>query len=953
MEPTREPDAAGGPAGPFVVGVGASAGGLEALGELIGALTLDGLALVVVQHLSPQHQSALAELLGRSTTAPISTAADGLRVEAGHVYVIAPNTELALEGGVLRVRAPPSPGLRFSIDTFFRSLARDRGAHCAAVVLSGTGTDGTLGLEAVKAAGGLTLVQEPKSARFDGMPQSALASGEVDVCLPPRELARELMRLSAEPRTDVSLPSGEGGGAEVLAKLSALMRSGNAIDLTAYKSTTLERRIERRMLLTHLSTLDDYVRFAAANPQELRALERDLMIRVTRFFRDQTPFEALQRLVLSRLVQRATPTAPLRIWVPACSTGEEAYSIAILATEAFEKAGLETHVQLFATDVDLESVTFARRGIYPHDIAADVSPERLERFFVKRDTEYQVTREVRERIIFSAHNALRDAPLSRLDLISCRNLLIYLRPPVQQALLARLHFALNPVGYLMLGNSESVGDAERLFALVDAEHKLYAKKHAGLAAVPPVARTRSQPAPSAIPPLRPVSLQALADRRVLELYGPPGVVVSASLDIVQYRGRVGAWLDPKPGTATLNLLRLVRAELYVELKRLLDRALAERQRITATAAVERDGQRTEVELDVVPLETVADDPPSLLVLFNERPPPATAPAVSLPPDAASAERLAHVERELARTQQFLQETLAEKDVAADELTTANELLQSANEELQSINEELETSKEEVQSTNEELVTVNDELQTRMTELVSSNDDLHNLLTGIEQAVVIVSLDLKIRRLTDAASRLLDVGREPMTVARLGAFLGDRALEQHLTAVMSTLQPHEAELLCANQRWYAVRIRPYLSLDRTVHGAIVGLADIDIKKRAADVTRDLSAYASRFLGAIDQPLMILDGKLTVLWANDDFFSTFQLTGDETLGQPLAGIAGGQLATPALVGALRSCLASGEPVKELSVTFRSEEPTERSLRIGASRLPLGLEGEFVLVAVRRHR
>ncbi|HXV62322.1 MAG TPA: chemotaxis protein CheB [Vicinamibacteria bacterium] len=964
--PARDGDDSGAgstePPGFFIVGVGASAGGLEALGDLFASIHFDGMAFVIVQHLAPHHESLLAELLSRSSKISVTTAADEVRVEPNHAYVIPPNTDLGIMHGVVHlIEARSGHGPRQPIDFFFRSLAEDQGSSSIGIILSGTGTDGTLGLKAIKAAGGLTFVQEPSSAKYDGMPRSALASGHADYCLAPREIAEELTRISRHPALALlpKPPTPAPAVQEQLGKLFFLVRSEFGNDLTSYKLSTLERRIERRMTMHKIATLRDYLKFVQSSPQELAALYKDMLITVTNFFRDHEPFEALKDRVFPRLIEERGPNAPIRVWVPACATGEEAYSIAICLLEFLEKKGSDPRVQIFGTDIDVDSIQHARRGVYPQNIALDVSADRLNRFFVKKDNDYQVSRRVRDTVVFSNQNILKDAPFSRLDLVSCRNLLIYLQPSAQRKVLRTLHYSLNPIGFLLLGTSESVGDSPDLFSLVDRRTKLYARKPFassgaldiafGMPATPDVA----QPA-AATRPI--VNLQTLSDRKVLELYGPPGVIVNEHLEILHFRGHTGAYLDPMPGAASFNVLRLARPELHMELKRAINRGLSEQVRVTTEVTFHHDGKASAVALDVVPIQEPETKTRCLLVMFHELTPPKEVPVVAVDGDVAPslaplAHRIQELERELALTKEYLQDTIEEKESTNEELKSANEELQSSNEELQSTNEELETSKEEMQSTNEELTTVNDELQNRMAELSQISDDLHNVLSGTDNAVIIVGMDLRIRRYTASAEKLLnlvpgDVGR---SISHIDAFVGGASVEQRVSEVIASLTPVEEEILCTNHRYYALRIVPYKTLDHAIRGAIVSLVDIDVRKKATEITRDVGLYAERFLGAIGHPLLILDAKLRIVWANDPYYERFQVTVEETVGSNFPKVWAQPRNDASLREALERTLAEGTPFRDLRVRHLFQEGRERTLRMGGSRIPVVTDVSLMLVSI----
>jgi len=825
----------------FIVGIGASAGGLEALTALLSNIKLDSMAFVVVQHLAPKHESFLPALLSRTSNIKVIAATDGTHVEPNQVYVIPPNSDLAILQGVLHVMTPPRAstphGPHLPIDYFFRSLAADQGTRSIGIVLSGTGTDGTFGLKAIKEAGGITFAQDPSTAKYDGMPRHAMESGWGDFILPPDGIAQELQNISQHPYLARSTPAAQTQ--EGVAKLIVLMRTAFGNDLSYYKPTTIDRRVERRMALHRIEKLPEYIKFVQTNTDELRLLYKDMLISVTSFFRDQEPFEALKSRVFPRLLENKDVGAHIRIWVPACSTGEEAYSIAISLLEHLGDRASDYRIQVFGTDVDEASIQHARRGVYPQNIALDVSPERLHRFFIKRETEYQVARRIRDMVVFSSQNVTKDAPFSRLDLVTCRNLMIYLRPGMQKRVLRILHYALLPTGYLMLGTSETVGESSDHFSLLDRKNKIYARRNVvSMAALDFGFGVQNGEKGPAIQPSAAQrsagSLATVAERKILEIYGPPGVVINEDLDIVHIRGRTGPYFEPMPGAPSFNILRLARPELHVDLRRALHEAKASNERVSLETRLTEEGKTRAVEIEVVPVIEPETKSRCYLVLFHEPKPRRETPepetATPVPSGGPEDERRVELERELLVTKEYLQSTIEELESANEELKSSKEELQSSNEELQSTNEELETSKEELQSSNEELTTVNDELQNRMGELQLTNDDLHNILVGIGEVIVIVGMDLRIRRYTHSAERLLnlvpsDVGR---SIGHLNAFIVGHRMEELSAKVIERLTPIEERVRCADQRWYELRVSPYRTLDHSIKGAVILLVNSEDK-----------------------------------------------------------------------------------------------------------------------------
>lgn len=945
---------------PFsIVGIGASAGGLEAVSALLRRTTVDGAAFVVVQHLAPNQTSMLTELLGRASPLKVVTIEDGAKIERNHVYVTPPNAELAVENCILRV-ITPALGARpeMPIDAFFSSLADDRGVKSMGVVMSGTGTDGTRGLIAIKAAGGVTFAQEPSTAKFDGMPRSALESGAADFCLAPEAIADEILQISSHSYIRRSLPLPQSDAH--LSQLGALLKSSFGIDLAHYKPNTIERRIQRRMAVHRVERLEDYLRLCRTDTKELAALHKDLLINVTRFFRDGEPFDVLTNEILPRILDAKSDSDSLRIWIPGCSSGEEAYSIAMCVLDVFEAKTRSIKVQIFATDLDLDAVNEARRAVYAPIIASDVPAKRLERYFSKNDEDrYQIARRVRDMVVFSVQNLTRDPPFSKLDLISCRNVLIYLQQPIQRKVLQILHYSLNPGGVLLLGKSETVGDGADLFALTDRKNKLYTTKHSIVPTSPidlgsnPAGTTAYRPQP--IHTVRPMlSIAHLADRKILEEFAPPGVVINEALDVVYFRGKSERYLQQTTGMATHNILRLARPEIHPTLKTAIETVFASNEPLTTTAHVRGQANLAPFTLVVQPLQEPETKARCLLILFKTEPSePTIAPTLA----GASVEAVGDshtLRQELALTKEYLQSTIEELERTNEDLKSANEELQSSNEEMQSTNEELETSKEELQSTNEELVTLNDELQSRMRELGGANDDLHNLLLGIDRAVIIVGLDLRIRRFTQAAEKLLnllptDIGRSAVL---LNSFLGGFGIEKFISETITDLATSERDLQATDGRWYSLRIIPYRTLDLTVRGAVISIVDIDLTKRRTDLSAAVTAYAAEGLAAIQHPLMIVDAHHSVLWVNEPYFETFQLTAEEVIGTRLDKLGAGSWKALQVEKRIDDTLRTGAPFRGHPVVLKLDGTGDARFVVSGSRVrTTGHEAKLVLLSLEK--
>ncbi|HEY3450931.1 MAG TPA: CheR family methyltransferase, partial [Myxococcales bacterium] len=775
----RRPDeqAAGGsrPAvAPFpIAGIGASAGGLEAFSQLLGLLPTNmGMAFVLIQHLDPNHPSYLIEALAKTTAMSCQLIEDGMVVAPDRVYVIPPNVEVGILKGVFtlfgRTKGEHPPAR--AVDFFFRALAADQGNKAIGMVLSGTGTDGTEGLRAIKAEDGLTFAQEPSSAKFSGMPASAIASGIVDFVGPVPELVRELARVGGHPYVRSATP-GETPGAppeegDDFRRILFLLRSQVGVDFSDYKPSTIRRRLARRMALRQQMTLRDYLGLLQGEPAEVRALHEDLLVNVTSFFRDPEVWESLRETVLPEIVKSKPAGGAIRVWVPGCSTGEEAYSVAICLLEVLQANVPRRTVQIFATDISDKAIAAGRAGFFSEGAVRDVSPARLQTFFTRVEGGYQINKSVRDLCVFVRHNLVNDPPFSKLDLVSCRNLLIYFNHVLQARAIATFHFALQVPGFLLVGKSEGVVDSSGLFSQVDKESNLYARSRTAstlrFAAAPRVGTAAAQPAPAGLSPAAPQDLLRQAENLLLGHYVPPGVVVNDQGEILQFRGHTGPYLEHAPGQPHLTLLKMAREGLLADLQI----ALAQARKTHSTARrsgvrVRQDGRRT-VECDVV--VTPLPGPPGLrerafIVLF-EKARPAEVPrqrrgeARDEPGGAAAVKagdrRIAELEADLKATKDYLQAIADEHQRTNDELTTANEELISSNEELQSLNEELETAKEELQSTNEELVTLNDELQLRNSELNTVNGDLLNVMNSVEIPVVIVDGARRIRRFTPKA-----------------------------------------------------------------------------------------------------------------------------------------------------------------------------------------------------------
>ncbi len=846
-----------------VVGVGASAGGLAAFETFFSGLPKDkdpGMAFVLVQHLAPDHQSLLAELVRRYTRMEVFEVKDGMAIRPNCVYTIPPNRDLALLNGALQLLEPAEPhGHRLPIDSFFRSLAADQHERAIGVVLSGTGSDGTLGVRAIKGEGGMVIAQSLESTEFDGMPRSAIATGLVDFQLAPEEMPARLLAYAARAFGTRARPSDAPVSPvdeSALNKVFVLLRALTGHDFSEYKTNTVKRRIDRRLAVHQIESMDAYVKFLQGNPAEGTALFRDLLIGVTSFFRDPEVFAALEERVIPRFFKGRAADSPIRVWSAGCSTGEEAYSLAMLLKERME-ALKETHtLQVFATDIDAEAIAIARAGLYPKNIASQLPPERLARWF-RADAEgggYRIHKGIRDMLIFSEHDVIRDPPFSRLDLISCRNLMIYLGGALQQRLLPIFHYALNPGGVLLLGTSESIGDFGDLFAPLDRESKIYLRQPDALVSKRAVRGRFRSPVAATGPSRQAVvkgsdrpraSLREVTERAVLQQISAAAVLVNGQGDVLYLHGRTGLYLEPTPGEASVNnVLKMAREGLRADLTATLRRAVGSHDLARAlNVRVRTNGSYSMVNLTIRPAGGGGDETGSdlYLVVLEE----AGLASSELSGGLAAAEvrpegetdvdqRIAALKDALRTKEEHLEAANEELETKNEDLRSSNEEMQSVNEELQSTNEELETSKEELQSVNEELSTVNAELQTKVADLSQANNDMNNLLAGTGIATVFVDHALRILRFTPAATRLTnlipgDVGRPAAHI--VSNLVGYDRLAQDAQSVLDTLVPKDVEVQAREGNWYMMRIHPYRTLDNVIEGAVITFVDISEVKRS--------------------------------------------------------------------------------------------------------------------------
>ncbi len=840
-----------------IVGIGASAGGLAAFEAFFAGMPADedpGMAFVLVQHLAPDHKSILTDLVRRYTRMQVFEVEDGMVVRPNCTYIIPPNCDMAFLNGALQLLEPVAPrGQRLPIDFFFRSLAQDQHERAIGIVLSGTGSDGTLGLRAIKNEGGMVMAQSPATTEFDGMPSSAIATGLVDYELPPAEMPAQLIAYATHAFGKLvrGLGPPSSGIENAMQKIFVLMRAQTGHDFSLYKPGTVQRRIERRMAVHQIEVIGDYVKYLQGNPPEVETLFRDMLIGVTNFFRDPEAYRALESEVIPKLFADKQTGGVIRIWSAGCSTGEEAYSIAILMQERMAVLRQSFTVQIFATDIDSRAIDTARAGVYPASIAADVTPERLARFFtIEADGgSCRIHKNVRDMLVFSEQNVIKDPPFSRLDLISCRNLLIYLSAELQERLISVFHYALKPASFLFLGSSEGLGESSELFAVLDRKSKLY-RRNEDFHGLQRTTKARffqamsaidmpqpRHPATSAFPAKLP--MREMMEQSLLQEIAPAGVLVNGQGDILYLHGRAGMYLEPAQGEAGINnILRMAREGLLPALAVALHKASITEETVRRHGlSVKTNGHFTKVNLSIRAIASgpaAAPEAPLYLVVLQEAPPldpeevpqPALASGEGGATDAEA--RIIALQKELRAKEEYLQSTHEELQSSSEELKSTNEEMQSVNEELQSTNEELETSKEELQSMNEELVTLNSELQTKVVDLTRVNNDMNNLLAGTNIGTVFVDNQLRILRFTPAAKEITnlimaDMGR-PLAhiVSNLAGY--DR-LEADVQLVLKTLVPVEREVKTCEGKWFTMRIQPYRTLDNVIEGAAISFFDI--------------------------------------------------------------------------------------------------------------------------------
>ena len=845
-----------------IVAIGASAGGVEALSELMSYLAIEtGMAFVVIQHLDPHHPSMLTELLSRKTAMSVTEVSDGLEVKPNHVYVIPPNATISISGQSLHLGPrEESHGLHMPVDHFLRVLAEEKGNRAIGVVLSGSGSDGTLGLAEIQAHGGVTFAQDGASAKYDAMPRSAMAAGCVDYVLPPKGIAKELARIARHPYVGRSPALDAAQPASVpdseLATIFQILRRHAGMDFTPYRQTTILRRIQRRMVVHRIEKIKEYIKHVQKNPAEIKALYQDMLISVTNFFRNPRVFDALKATVFPAILKSLPRERGIRIWTPGCASGEETYSVAMMLLEFLGDKASQIPIQLFGTDVNEASIVRARNGVYPANILGDVTPERLRRFFTKTESGYRISKGIRDMCIFAQHNLLHNPPFSQMNLICCRNLLIYIETAEQHKVISLFHYALRPGGFLVLGSSEGVGTATNMFAVEDRASKIFSRKStavrqpANFAMNSPTERGVRSPAGMPVKQLDAdwnyPEAQKEFDRRLLTQYAPATVFVNEDMEIIHTRGNVNRYLKLASGRASLSLLKMAREGLLIELRNAISKTKKEntvvgkrniRVKNENGAGTDKEDAKRLVNFDVIPVTLGNVEEMYFMIVFQEAPPEPPRQAARRGSRAeveseAGLGQTAKLEQELAATKEYLQSVIETQEATNEELQSANEEILSSNEELQSSNEEMETAKEELQSANEELTTVNDELRNRDHEITQVNNDLINLLSSIDIAVIMIGSDLTVRRFTPKAQKFLgliagDIGRP---LANINPTIEISDFQAMVLQVVTDFHPLEKELTDRMGIHYQLKILPYRTIDNKIDGAVITIVDIAPEKR---------------------------------------------------------------------------------------------------------------------------
>lgn len=926
-----------------IIGIGASAGGLEAFGSLFQKMPKGtGMAFILIQHIDPSHVASVVSIIQKQTTMPVIEVRNGgVRVEPDHLYMIPQNREISVVDGTIHLREAFDSAGRHSVDLFFRSLAEDLKDRAICIILSGMGTDGTVGARAVKAQTGLVIVQDPNDAGYSGMPRSAINAGVADMILPAEQMAKELLEYvrgaygkPAERRREALEQSSDS-----LQNIFKIIKSQTKRDFSGYKVSTVNRRIERRMSINRVQELDDYVRLLREDSREAQELVKDLLIQVTSFFRDPRGFEAMKKH-LKALIRNKGPRQEIRAWTVGCSTGEETYSVAMIIDECRAELDRDNDFHVFGMDLDASSIEVARAGVYPESIEVDVSPERLEKYFTREENRYRVKRDLREQLVFAVHDIITDPPLSHMDLVLARNLLIYLDADTQKRVLPVLHYGLNDGGILFMGTAETIGEShEDMFETLDRRWRIYrarSDKH-HVVPIPPLEKPAYQAAGAVRRPGKNRKPAPAADiERMLIRAMQPAVLVDRDLNILYAHGETGKYLQLGEGKPSNRLLDMARESIRMPLATATHLALREERDVTQEGIrVRIDGDAIRVKLTVKPIR---DREVRLVVLFEDvKPKRKTKESAQIEQD----ERYKALEQELRFTSESLKSMV-------EELETSNEELRSTVEEYQSTNEELESSREELQSMNEELHTINNEYSRNLEELSDVSDDMRNLLNSTDSATLFVDEDLNIKRFTPATARVLniregDVGRPVMDIT---SRMKSDDLAAGVRKVLANLVPIETEVQANDSHWYLVRILPYRTAEGAIEGAVISFADISAQKKLQDKLMHTSnrlkgalAYANSILDTMRESMIVMDGNLKIESVNQAFCRAFNVDEKATKGKALYDLGNGQWDIPELRKLLGEILPRNTSFEDFRVEHDFPGVGKRSLMLNARRLKLG--------------
>ncbi len=943
-------------AGIPLVAIGASAGGLEAIESFFSNVPAQsGMAFVVVQHFAPGHRSMMDAILAKHTAIEIAMIEDGMLIAPNMIYLqpSGHNTGISedrfhlSEAGNIRAENLP-------IDHFFRSLAESRKEKAVCVVLSGTGTDGTQGMKAIKAVGGMAMAQEERQAKYSGMPKSAIDTGLVDFVLPVEKMPEAIAKYIQHPlisRIQAPPPKPHAETEGALKKVFVLLKSTTGHDFSEYKQTTIRRRIERRMAVNAVDSMVDYAKLLERDQNELELLFGDMLISVTRFFRDPEAYEALARMAVPAILSSKTGGSELRIWVVGCATGEEAYSLAILLTEMIEETGKRIDVQVFASDIDARAIEHARKGIYPAGIAQDVSEQRLERFFIQTDSVYRIKKSIRDRVVFALHDVTKDPQFSRIDLLSCRNMLIYMNRELQARVLPVFHYSLADNGVLFLGSSESVGDLAGDFRTMDSRNKIYQK----VGTVSPAATAHmhervanSQTAPHPAKAVAPV--KTLGERILVENFSPPAVLVTERMEVRHIYGEVEPFLTFASGEASLNVLQIARNGIRPRLAASLAQAIRENTQVTAQQVSIKSGDSV-LMLDIVvhPIYEPGQAQRLMLVVFKEKDRRRNKEKKGNP-DVPAEERVDETDalaQELKATKEYLQTTI-------EELQTSNEELRSTNEELQSTNEELESSREELQSTNEELSTVNSELQNNVEELTQRSNDLNNLLSSTDIATIFLDTELRIKRFTPTTVKVFrlqegDIGRP---IGDITSKIVSSNIYQVAAEVLDTLVRKDIEVVAEDERWYMVSVLPYRTLDFTIEGVVLTFSEITDLKRALREYESAEKLATGIVNSMRTPFVVLDNELIVKAASDPFYDFFSVRPEETIDRPIHELGSGQWNIEVLRRALEEIVEGNKPLENYPVECDFPQIGHRKMHLNGRQIERTKYVYLSIESVREH-